>query len=78
MYDSAVLWTVAHQYIGFFRQEYCSGLPHPPAEDLSDPGVEPTTLMFPALAGRFLTTSVVLNSPQLCLFSHKYISHSPI
>ena len=25
--------------------------------DLSDPGIEPTSLMFPALAGRFLTTS---------------------
>ena len=38
----------------FSRQEYCSGLPFPPAEDLPDPGIE---LMSPALAGKFLPMS---------------------
>ena len=38
---------------GFSRQEYRRGLPLPPPEDLSDPGVEPKS---PALAGRFFTT----------------------
>ena len=33
-------------FIGFCRQEYCSGLPCPPQGDLLDPGVEP---MSPAL-----------------------------
>ena len=29
--------------MGFFRQEYWSGLPFPPPEDLPDPGIEPWT-----------------------------------
>ena len=41
----------------FSRQEYSSGLPYPPPGDLLDPGIEPTSLVSPALAGRFLTTS---------------------
>ena len=39
----ATLWTVACQAplsIGFSRQEYCSGLPCPPLEDLPNPGIE--------------------------------------
>ena len=39
-------------------QEYWSGLPFPSPGDLPDPGVEPTSLVSPALAGRFFTTSV--------------------
>ena len=38
------LWTVAYQApksMGFSRQEYWSGLPHPPPGDLPDPGMEP-------------------------------------
>ena len=42
---------------GFSRQEYWSGLPLPPPGDLPDPGIEPKSLMSPALAGRFFTTS---------------------
>ena len=30
----------------FSRQEYWSGLPFPPPEDLPDPGIEPTSLSF--------------------------------
>ena len=44
--------------MGFSRQEYWSGLPCPPPGDLPDPGIEPASLMSPALAGRFFTTSV--------------------
>ena len=43
--------------MGFSRQEYWSGLPRSPPEDLPDPGIKPASLMFPALAGRFFTTS---------------------
>ena len=43
--------------MGFSRQEYWSGFPYPPSEDLLDPGIKPTTLMSPALAGGFFTTS---------------------
>ena len=35
--------------IEFSRQEYCSGFPCPPPGDLSDPGMEPESPMFPAL-----------------------------
>ena len=56
----ATLWTVAHQALlsmGFPRQEYYSRLPCPPPGDLSNPGIEPRSLMSPALAGGFFTTS---------------------
>ena len=54
------LWTVACQallLVGFSRQEYWSGLPCPPPEDLPDPGFEPKSLTSPVSAGRFFTTS---------------------
>ena len=41
----------------FSRQEYWSGLPGPSPGDLPNPGIEPASLMSPALAGRFFTTS---------------------
>ena len=53
-------WTVAHQAplsVGFSSQEYWSGLPFPPAGDLPDPGIKPTSLVTPALAGGFFTLS---------------------
>ena len=56
----ATPWTVARQAplsMGFSREEYWSGLPCPPPGDLPDPGIEPKSLMSPALAGGFLTTS---------------------
>ena len=60
------LWTVAPQAplsLGFSRQEYWSGLPFPSPGDLPDPGIEPESLMFPALAGRFFTTSATCEAP---------------
>ena len=39
--------------MGFYRQEYLSGLPWPPLGDHPDPGIAPTFLMSPALAGSF-------------------------
>ena len=39
-------WTVARQAslaMGLPRQEYWSGLPFPPPEDLTDPGIEPVS-----------------------------------
>ena len=57
---SETLWAVACQSsvsMRFSRQEYWSGLPCPPPEDLPDAGIEPVSLMSPALAGRFFTTS---------------------
>ena len=43
----ATLWTVAHQAplsVGFSRQEYWSGLPCSPPGDLSNTGIESTSL----------------------------------
>ena len=54
----ATLLTAALQAslsMGFFRQEYWSGLPCPPAGDLPDPETEPESLTSPALAGGFFT-----------------------
>ena len=36
--------------MGFSRQEYWGGLPCPPPGDLPDPGIEPVSLIYPALA----------------------------
>ena len=44
----ATLWTVACQAplsVGFYKEEYWSGLPRPSPGDLPDPGVEPMSLM---------------------------------
>ena len=42
--------------MGFFRQEYWSGLPFPSPGDLPTPGTEPTSPVAPAvIAGRFFT-----------------------
>ena len=55
----ATPWTVAHQALllmGFSRQEYWSGLPFLLPRDPPDPGIRLTSLVTPALAGRFSTT----------------------
>ena len=42
----ATPWTAARQAplsMGFFRQEYQSGLPGPPPRHLPNPGIEPTS-----------------------------------
>ena len=52
-------WTLARQaplFMGFSRQEYWSGLPCPTPGHLPNPGIEPASLIPPALAGRFFTT----------------------
>ena len=53
-------WTTARQAplsMRFSRQQYWSGLPCPSPGDLPNPGIEPTSLKSPTLAGRFLTMS---------------------
>ena len=42
--------------MGFYRQEYWSGLPFPSPGHLPDPGVELRSPVCPALAGGFFTT----------------------
>ena len=43
--------------MGFPRREYWRGLPFPSPGDLPDPRIEPLSLLSPALAGGFFTTS---------------------
>ena len=50
----------AHLSMGFSTQEYWSGLLCPPPRDLPHPGIEPVSLMCPAVAGGFFTTYVAL------------------
>ena len=48
---------------GISRQEYCSGLSFPSPVDLPNPGIKPTSLVFPALvAGGFTTVPPVTES----------------
>ena len=54
------LWIAACQTplsMGFSGQLYLSRLLCPPPRDLPDPGIEPTSVTSPVLAGRFITTS---------------------
>ena len=67
-------WTIAHQAplsMGFPRQEYWNGLPFLPPGDLPNPGIELTSLVSPASAGRFFTTM----PPYVCMYKyiHTYI-----
>ena len=61
--------TVAQQTplsMGFSKKEYWSGLPCPPPGDLLDPGIEPISLIFPVLAGRFFTASATWETLICC------------
>ena len=62
------LWTTAPLgplSMGLSRQEYWSGLPCPPPGNLPYLGIEPMSLMSPALAGGFFTASTTWEA-----FSH--------
>ena len=67
------LWTVAHQAplsLEFSRQEYRSGLPHPPPGDFPNQTIAPASLTSPALASRFFTTSVTWEAKHTHPFPH--------
>ena len=64
----ATPWTVAYQAplsMDFSKQEYWSGLPFPTPVDLPNPGIKLMSLVFPALAGRFFTTSTIWEARQV-------------
>ena len=61
----ATPWTVTPLSMGFFWQEYWSGLPCPPPGVLFNPGIEPVAPMSPALASEFFTTSVTWEAQEL-------------
>ena len=63
VFDSATPWTVSPWGLhgtplsmGFSRQEHWNGMPCPLPGHLPNPGIEPMSVMAPALAGRFFTT----------------------
>ena len=65
----ATLWTVAHQVplsMEILRQEYWSGLPFPSLGDLQERGMEPASLAYPSLAGRFFTPSATWEAQVQC------------
>ena len=56
----ATPWTTGHQaplFMGFSRQEYCSGLPFLLPGDLSNPGIKLVSLASPVLAGGLFTAA---------------------
>ena len=77
---NTILWTVARQVplsMGFSRQEYWSELLCLPPGDLSDPGIQPMSLMSPALVGGFLSTSATWEA-QFLLISNFKINYCDI
>ena len=59
-------WTVDHQAplsMEFSMEEYQSGLPFPPPQDIFDPGIKPISPMSSALAGGFFTNYTTWESP---------------
>ena len=68
------LWTVTHQAplsMGFSKQEYWNGLPCPPPGDLPDPGMEPGSLMFPVLVGRFFIAPTAKSQNENYLYTNE-------
>ena len=64
-------WTVDCQaplFMEFSRQEFWSGLLFPPPGDLPNPGIEPASLVSPALAGRFFTNGATVLFQGQCDF----------
>ena len=59
----------------FSRQEYWSGLPLSSLGDLPDTGIELTSFMSPALAGRFFTTSATHEIKRHLLFGRKVMTN---
>ena len=60
--------------MGLPRQDYWSGLPLLSPGDLPDPGIEPTSLKSPALAGRFFTTNATWEALPSHQPNNSYIS----
>ena len=70
-------WTPHHAplSLGFFTQEYWSGLPFPSPGNLPHPGIIPTSLTSPALAGGFFTSWATGEAPikSICIYVYAYV-----
>ena len=62
--------------IGFSRQEYWSGLPCPPPRDLPNPGIKLGSLMSPALAGGFFTSSTTWEAQDTYICRYIFSTHN--
>ena len=63
--------------MGFFRQEYWSGLPFPPPGDIPDPGIEPASPVSPVLQADSLPTEPsrkLFKIPYLLRYLLRYLS----
>ena len=72
----AASWSEARQTplsMGFSRQEHWNGLPCPPPRDLPDSGVKPKSLVPPALANRFFTTSSTWEAYIIHTYLYMYV-----
>ena len=68
-------WTIAPKApvsMGFHRQEYWSGLPCPPPEDRLHPGIKPTSVRSPALAGGSLPLALP-GKPTTSWHAHNFV-----
>ena len=73
----ATLWTLSCQAplsVGFSEARILDGLPCPPPRDLPNPGTEPVSLIYPALAGRFFTPSMTREVWEAPVLGSKYIN----
>ena len=73
----ATLWTVAHEAplsLGFSRKEYWGRFPCPAPGDLPDSGIIPMSLMSPALAGGFFTTTTTWEAHTKCVGEIKLLN----
>ena len=62
----------------FPRQEYWSGLLCPPPGELPDPGIKPTSLMSPALAGESFTSHAEFKISEKFLIWRKFKSEATL
>ena len=76
------LWTAALQAppsMGFSRKKNTwSGLSYPPPGDLPNLGIQPASLMSPALAGNFFTTSPIWKTDALKIYTYMYVLYTYI
>ena len=59
---------------GVLQARLLEGVARPSSRDLPDPGIELTSLEFPALAGRFFTTSAIWETLYMCLLLLSHFS----
>ena len=60
--------------LGILQSRILGGLPCPPPGYLPDPGIDPSSLMSPVLAGRFFFTSTTWNTFCLAITGIKFYS----